>query len=188
MQFFVLLLLIATLVIGFYWRDKNPARSRQLLMYLYLAIAGLVLMRGSVFSAVLFGVLAAWNWYALQRLPSGRQSQQPPAAPEPQRTRLPSGCPPNCFGADLNGADLPGINLSGANLREANLFVANLRQANLRESNLEGGDLGGANLHGADLRRANLSGTDLRGAKYDDDTLWPANFDPSQAGAIKKSA
>lgn len=183
MQLIVLLLLVVALGIGFYWRQRDPIRSSQMLMWIYLVIAVLSLMRGILFSAILFGILAGWNWYSLQRWQKAAQDEE---RVSPSRTRLPSGCPPNCFGLDLNGANLPGVNLRGANLREANLFVANLRQANLNGANLEGGDLGGADLQGADLRRANLRGADLRGAKYDDETLWPTNFDPKQAGAVHR--
>jgi uncharacterized protein YjbI with pentapeptide repeats len=101
------------------------------------------------------------------------------------RANLPKGCPPDCTEQDLTGLNLQAINLSGADLRGANLFVADLRQANLGGANLEGVDLGGAKLHGADLRRANLDGADLRGAKYNEDTIWPTNFNPGQAGAVR---
>ena len=36
----------------------------------------------------------------------------------------------------------------------------------------------------ANLKEADLSEADLSGAKYSDDTIWPDNFNPSEAGAI----
>lgn len=183
MPIFFILSLIA-LVAVFYLRDKNPILSRQILIGLYL-VSGLSLLRFSPFAAALFLGLAGWNWISLRRLQAG-QPQRPKTPPPKRRTRLPHGCPPNCFGVDLNGTDLSGVNLRGANLREANLFTANLSRANLNGANLEGADLGGANLRGVDLRQANLRGTDLRGAKYNGDTLWPTNFDPIRAGAVRQ--
>ncbi|MDX1520526.1 MAG: pentapeptide repeat-containing protein, partial [Anaerolineae bacterium] len=109
------------------------------------------------------------------------------AKPGGKRAKLPSGCPPNCAEEDLTGLNLRGLNLSGADLHGANLFVADLQQANLSRANMAGVDLGGANLVGADLRGTNLEGADLRGAKYDEQTMWPANFNPGRAGAIRKS-
>ena len=179
MPYVSVILAFIVLAILLSWVDRQSIRGKQILITFYAIIVLFSVLRGIWLSAVLFGLLAAWNWVGLQRL-------RTPQFKSTKRFRLPRGCPPNCFGIDLNGADLQGINLSGANLREANLFVANLRQANLNGANLEGVDLGGADLHGADLRRANLGGADLRGAKYDDSTMWPVNFDPSAAGAVQK--
>ncbi len=183
---FLLILSLLAIVSAIYLRDKNPILSRQLLIGIYGLIAFFSLARGLFLSAVIFGLLAGWNWMSLRQLQAPAQQPKAKTPPPRRRTPLPNGCPPNCFGLDLNGADLAGVNLSGANLREANLFVANLRRANLSGANLEGGDLGGADLSGADLRRANLQGTDLRGAKFDNDTMWPLNFDPIRAGAVRK--
>lgn len=180
MPFALVILAIIVLGILLAWIDRQSIRGRQILITFYTIIALASLMRGIMLSTAIFGILALWNWVALQ------QMRQPQVTVAPPRSKLPGGCPPHCLGVDLNGADLQGVNLSGANLQEANLFVANLRRANLSGANLEGGDLGGAELYGTDLRRANLTGTDLRGAKYDDSTMWPVNFDPVQAGAVRK--
>ncbi len=40
-----------------------------------------------------------------------------------------------------------------------------------------------ARLHGADLTDCDLSRTVLDGARYDQQTRWPAGFDPVAAGA-----
>jgi uncharacterized protein YjbI with pentapeptide repeats len=170
--------------------DRHSPRGKQLLFYFYLIIALLSLMRGIMFSAALFGIFALWQWMALQRLKAGYRSftdfaSRKTAGTKAGRANLPKGCPPDCTELDVTGLNLQAINLSGADLRGANLFVADLRQANLGGANLEGVDLGGAKLHGADLRRANLDGADLRGAKYNEDTIWPTNFNPGQAGAVR---
>ena len=111
--------------------------------------------------------------------------------------------------ADLSYADLSHANLSGSDLMEADLSWSNLSDADLSDTLLSstgfsGVDLSGANLSDAqivaavfgpaDLSRTNLSGThfsdvdlswvDFSGAQYTESTVWPAGFDPVEAGAI----
>ena len=55
--------------------------------------------------------------------------------------------------------------------------------ADLSDSNMTDAILSGANLHGANLRYYNLSNTVLDNAnltniKYNDETIWPENFEP----------
>ena len=108
------------------------------------------------------------------------------------------------FGANLKGADLWNASLTRAHLNAINLEGACLRAANLDEANLEGAILAKADLNRAtfiltNLFEANLEGADLRGANlieanleesllenaiYDNETLWPSDFSPVQAGAI----
>ncbi|MBE9170840.1 pentapeptide repeat-containing protein [Pleurocapsales cyanobacterium LEGE 06147] len=90
----------------------------------------------------------------------------------------------NLTGANLAGADLARANLAGAKLIEANLNGACLSKAyltgaDLTKVNLRQGDLTGTYLNGVDLGQANLSG-----ACYDDDTSFPANFNPVIAGML----
>jgi len=82
--------------------------------------------------------------------------------------------------------------LSEANLIEADLRGADLTAAKLRGADLRGADLGvsektkqAADLRGADLTGANLTGANLRNARYDSETSWPENFDPSSSGAVQ---
>ncbi len=70
-------------------------------------------------------------------------------------------------GAHLVGANLAGVNLAGADLARTNLW--------------------GANLTGANLVGANLEAARLDEAIYDQATIWPADFDPEAAGAIKQA-
>jgi len=188
MQFLIPLLAVLILGIILSKIDRTSIRGKQLLIYFYLAIAFLSLMRGVWVSTVLFGIFALWQWTSIQRLRGGYQSYfQKEATPRAKKkgADLPQGCPPDCSGQDLNGRNLQAVDLKRANLQGANLFVADLRQANLGEANLADVDLGGAKLEGADLRQANLNGADLRGAKYDGHTMWPVNFDPVRAGAVR---
>jgi hypothetical protein len=108
-------------------------------------------------------------------------------------------------GASLAGGWLLECNLSGARLRKANLarawcagarfhqaslqgallVGANLRGCDCRKADLGGANLSGATLDGADLRGADLSATTLKGAtvaraRYDNDTRFPASFEPAQ--------
>jgi len=100
----------------------------------------------------------------------------------------------NLTGADLRRANLGGANLCEANLSEATLFEANLCEADLYraklngaklfEANLTGADLYRATLRGANLCEANLKGADLSETKYNNETIWPDDFDPVAAQAI----
>ena len=85
--------------------------------------------------------------------------------------------------ADFSGAALDWAELSGADLSWANLAGADLRRANLHGTNLHGTDLRRANLDGADLGATDLAEADLHAAQYTTATIWPAGFDPAQAGA-----
>lgn len=185
MSFVLLIASIIIMGVVLTYIDRQSLRGKQMLLFFYLAIVVLSLMRGVFVSAVLFGIFALWQWATIQRMQQvhagARRGKASPAS------NLPSGCPPHCAEQNLTGLDLQGVNLQQANLQGANLFVANLRNARLVGANLENVDLGGANLQGADLRQARLSGADLRGAKYDDRTIWPTNFDPSGAGAIHQA-
>jgi uncharacterized protein YjbI with pentapeptide repeats len=90
-------------------------------------------------------------------------------------------------GADLFGADLVGANLSGADLAQANLGEADLMGADLSGANLYMADLSCANLCGADLSETNVKGVDVTDARYDDRTVWPANFCPDKNGATSNN-
>jgi uncharacterized protein YjbI with pentapeptide repeats len=80
----------------------------------------------------------------------------------------------NLSGAKLNDADLDGAKLTGAILKDANLTGANLNYAKLRDADLTGADISGAN-----LQNATISNTKLQGALYNAETVFPANFDPT---------
>jgi uncharacterized protein YjbI with pentapeptide repeats len=76
---------------------------------------------------------------------------------------------------EVNGYEIgPGADLKGATLRKADFTGAHLYWVNLT-----GADLTGAGLLGADL-----SGVSLERVKADEDTIWPAGFDPVAAGVI----
>ena len=84
--------------------------------------------------------------------------------------------------SDLYQTNLTEAKLIRASLHQTNLTEAILHKADLRFAylgvNLTGADLTEADLRGADLRFAILTETDLTGAKYDNQTLFPDNFDP----------
>jgi uncharacterized protein YjbI with pentapeptide repeats len=91
--------------------------------------------------------------------------------------------------AQVPGTTLQAADLSRQRLRYAALQGQNLHGARLHRTNLWGADLRGADLRGADLREAVLCRADLTGAKlaganlthalFDEQTRWPADFDPS---------
>lgn len=95
---------------------------------------------------------------------------------------------------DLSGFDYCCAYLAMAKMRECKLVGTDFYKATMFGANLSGSDLTRANLAGADMRWVNLSGADLSGAyllyadlryanlnwtKYDDRTVWPDGFTPS---------
>jgi uncharacterized protein YjbI with pentapeptide repeats len=82
--------------------------------------------------------------------------------------------------------DLIGADLSNAGMNGVYLMGSNLSNANLNGSDLSGAELRRADLRGTDLRGADLSNADIRAAMYDQNTRWPAGFDPVNAGAVLK--
>ena len=94
-------------------------------------------------------------------------------------------------GADLSGANLSNTNANISPFTQANLsnviardaFLSNgvdFIQANLQGADLAGSVLGGNSLHGADLTGAILEETDLGGVRWDNYTIWPEGFVPSE--------
>jgi uncharacterized protein YjbI with pentapeptide repeats len=86
--------------------------------------------------------------------------------------------------ADLTGAYFCGWTLLvGANLEGANLTGTDLEYANLTRANLKGAHLESSDLCSANLSTATLTGANLTGAVYDEQSQWPAGFDPAKRGA-----
>jgi len=90
----------------------------------------------------------------------------------------------NLGGRDFSRANLSGLNAAGASFVGTRLIGANLRKVNLFQADLSGANLSGADLCGADLSEANLTGADLTGLHFDDVTVWPQGFIPTDGGAI----
>lgn len=92
--------------------------------------------------------------------------------------------------SNLSDADLTNIVLAGANLFHtifvrAHMEVADLKDADLRDADLEGADLFGADLRGANLKNANLKQTLLKTARYNSKTIFPNEFNPTEAEMIE---
>lgn len=90
----------------------------------------------------------------------------------------------------ITEVDLSGASLNRSDLRKATLVRNNFSDAVFIDANLEGANLIGADLSQAALFRANLRGAILSDATltdafYDDSTIWPDEFEPSEAGAVK---
>lgn len=103
------------------------------------------------------------------------------------------------------GSHISGVKMVGARLMNSYFMRAIARNSDLTSAvaigaDFSDGDLTGATLYDLDVRFANfertkLVGADVRvknageaswhGATYDENTLWPSNFDPEGAGAIK---
>jgi len=84
---------------------------------------------------------------------------------------------------NIPNVQLSHVDLSDAELTNINLSNASLIGANLTNANLKNGNLNGANLKGATLTNVNLSL-----AKYDQETIWPTQFDFRHSGAIGPKA
>lgn len=93
----------------------------------------------------------------------------------------------DCQAQELNQANFQGSNLRQANFRLTDLQGANFQNANLQGANLSMADIHSCNFCGADLTQANLSGADRRNARYDDQTKFPAGFNPEIVGMIRIS-
>ncbi|MBR8833364.1 MAG: pentapeptide repeat-containing protein [Stigonema ocellatum SAG 48.90 = DSM 106950] len=93
-------------------------------------------------------------------------------------------CQANLNESNLSGADLAlGVNLSEANLRKANLSGANMEQATLIRADLSNANLSKVRFLKANLEFANLNAANLQYSYYDENTIFPTNFDPASAGA-----
>ena len=79
---------------------------------------------------------------------------------------------------DFERSDLEDADLRQANMRQARLAGAQLIGAHLQQADLRGADLRGAFLAGADLRGARLTDANLSEIRYDEETQWPASFQP----------
>jgi hypothetical protein len=106
--------------------------------------------------------------------------------------------------AGLDSARLAGVDLQGADLRWAWLRWAHLDGADLSYADLRGAHLDGASLVGAEMTGALFQGTHLEGASLldvpdldhaqlegavaDDETVWPEQFSPPEAGITIISA
>ena len=74
-------------------------------------------------------------------------------------------------------SQLNNVDLSQADLRGSNLTFTNLTGVNLTEAILRGSDLSGARLENAILTDAGLLGVNWELARFNDQTVWPENFD-----------
>ena len=118
------------------------------------------------------------DWRYLPELHKFSQDPSPEVAQAAQAALM-------VLGGQLHGADLSASNLHGVKLPRADLSSANLSGSDLSQADLSGANLSGADLRGTKLGGADLQGADLRGASYDQaTTVWPADFDPAEAGAI----
>lgn len=89
----------------------------------------------------------------------------------------------------LSHADLSFSNFSGADLSGADLQNAILRHVNFSNAKFTQDAFGNSgSVAGADLTSAILDGTVLDGVEYDNDTIFPEDFDPEARGMVLKLA
>ena len=90
---------------------------------------------------------------------------------------------------DLSYADLSGADLAGVDLRNTTMTNVGLDDTDLSGAVLTGADLTNAFLWNADLTDADLTDAGMLnifvgGTTYNDQTIFPANFDPAAGGMI----
>ncbi|MBM3214175.1 pentapeptide repeat-containing protein [Candidatus Poribacteria bacterium] len=78
----------------------------------------------------------------------------------------------------LRDADLTGMDLSGADLWGVDFRRLDLRGCRFDGSNFLGADLRNADVRGCSFRDVYLGHTHMAGAIYDDDTVFPDDFEP----------
>lgn len=96
----------------------------------------------------------------------------------------------NLSGTDLKDATLHNTYLFGVNLQNANLINADLSNANLQHANLSDADIDISMvdaLHGTryGYDESKWCNTDFTDALYDEDTIFPKDFDPVAAGMVE---
>ena len=82
----------------------------------------------------------------------------------------------------LTGIDLWGCNLADAHLADVDFSGSNLRGADLQRANLRRTNFQGADLRSACLRDAQVEDAIFQDAIANQQTEFPENFDPLQAG------
>jgi ectoine hydroxylase-related dioxygenase (phytanoyl-CoA dioxygenase family) len=91
------------------------------------------------------------------------------------------------YKVDFWNSNLDNVNLSEAKLKNCVLTDTNLNKAKIFKTNFLNSNLSHSNLKGLNLKSCTFKNTNLRDALYDQNTIWPKNFDPELAGAIKIS-
>jgi uncharacterized protein YjbI with pentapeptide repeats len=81
---------------------------------------------------------------------------------------------------EIGQTDLSDTNVSGANLSYAELDRVDLSGANLRGTNFKDADISRVDFSGANLEDTNLSEANISNSWYDENTIFPEGFDPSQ--------
>ncbi|RAV21055.1 hypothetical protein DQG23_13315 [Paenibacillus contaminans] len=95
----------------------------------------------------------------------------------------------NLFESNLIMSNFEGGLLINANISKAKCFYASFKNTNLSKANLLDAEVREANfsnalLYGANMNCLGLLQANLVGAKYDSNTIWPPNYNPSEHGAV----
>ena len=85
---------------------------------------------------------------------------------------------------DLSGADLAGVDLRNTTMTNVGLVDTDLSGADLTGADLTNAFLWNADLTDADLTDAGMLNIFVGGTTYNDQTIFPANFDPAAGGMI----
>jgi len=82
-------------------------------------------------------------------------------------------------------AECEGVKFHNTDVRKCLFNFCDLKRADFSNANMKDMILAGSNLHGAKLLGSNIDTVIFDGAKYNDETIWPINFNPIEYGATK---
>jgi hypothetical protein len=96
----------------------------------------------------------------------------------------------NLANADFRKAIIQDVSFVNANMLSADFRNTELYGVDFRDTDLRGARFNSVNFHGSDLRYVDFEFSDLTGADvtqsfYNDETIWPSQFDVTRSGAIK---
>ena len=91
------------------------------------------------------------------------------------------------YGANLYGATLESCSFVNADLRWSTFFEACFHNCDMRGARFGISEIGGPTwVMQVDFSGSNLDGADFTGAVYDDQTVFPEDFDPAQRGLVHR--
>jgi len=90
----------------------------------------------------------------------------------------------NLIMADLRESILIRANLSSCKLNNALLDNTDLSNACLENADVSGTSFVNSKMLGANMDCKNIDEANLKGSVFNDQTIWPINFDPLKKGAL----
>lgn len=89
---------------------------------------------------------------------------------------------------DFSNSEMMKASFVSSTLSRTKFINCQLTRASFKNSRLQDVDFSGADLSDADFSNAQLSRVTFSGAYFNEKTIWPERFNPTQAGAIRLEA